>query len=267
MIQNRIKVLHKMIKRHELYTGGSCIPGITFLNHENIAEICRIRISEFTDWLLGKDKLESYEKAPSRIFDSADFRTIFLSCSEMVRLNGFKTLKKQIEWMCGRFAAKILAIRKIRSLGFERASIFMPEIRVSTTDMGAPYITDLPECTISISHSNDFAAAAITNLPGFRLGIDIERIRPVRSENFMNLAFSKNEKVYLDSKDDKAIIEGWSMKEAVLKLIGKGFHQPLAHTEILDDTVLVGGCKMPGVVMKRLSFEEEYILSLAYEKK
>lgn len=52
----------------------------------------------------------------ARSFSPKDFARLFLSPEEMAQLNGFKVLKKQVEWICGRFAVKSLVSKRLSPL-------------------------------------------------------------------------------------------------------------------------------------------------------
>ncbi|WP_027360328.1 4'-phosphopantetheinyl transferase family protein [Desulforegula conservatrix] len=246
-------------------------PGVTISLFDDLISLCQIRISEFMEWLLNDrdikhQDIKDYGLSCSRRFVNEDFRILFLSESEIMRLNSFRTLKKQIEWMCGRFAAKILAIESIRKNHFDLSFIFLPEIRVMTTDKGAPYLPDLYRSSVSISHSHDYAIAALISQPGFKIGVDIEKIAPMNTDHFLKLAFSERERKLLENSDDRTLTTNWSMKEAILKLMGQGFHQPLTHTEIIGESVYIDGLRQEKIIQKRMIVDDEFVLSIAYEQ-
>lgn len=247
------------------------IPGLTTWLYDDLINMCQVKISEFMEWLLNDrdikhQGIKNYGLSCSRRFRNEDFRMLFLSESEIMRLNSFRTLKKQVEWMCGRFAAKIIAIESIRKNHFDLSFVFLPEIRVMTTDKGAPYLPDLYRSSVSISHSHDYAVAALISQPGFRIGVDIEKITPRNTDHFLKLAFSERERKLLENSDDRAITTNWSMKEAVLKLMGEGFHQPLTHTEILGESIYIEGLRHENIIQKRMIVDDEFVLSLAFEQ-
>lgn len=88
---------------------------------------------------------------------------------------------------------------------------------------GAPYIEGI-NAHISISHSGDYAACALSDKP---IGIDIEKIRPI-SRRVAERTFSAGELEYLGSGEElcgEALVrfyEIWTAKEAYAKMKGKG---------------------------------------------
>jgi len=183
----------------------------------------------------------AYQTAPPRIFGPRDFREHFLGPDELARLNGFKALKKQVEWMAGRYAAKQLAGHVL-----DRRP---PPVRtrVAYRSKGAPYFIDDPTLCLSITHSGDFAAAGMGLSPSCILGVDLERIRPESRATLLRTAFSPREARILEALDDTALFRHWTAKEAYLKYIGMGFHESLKQVEILDGTLFHDGLPVPSL--------------------
>jgi 4'-phosphopantetheinyl transferase len=123
----------------------------------------------------------------SRLFDPQMFAVPFLSEAELIRVNRFKALKKQMEWICGRFALKLLA-RDILD-----PAMPLDQIRIDYREKGAPYLTQFPEIPVSLSHSGDYTAAAVTPDTKMTLGIDIEKIGHMPDQGFMKTAFTEDE--------------------------------------------------------------------------
>ena len=61
----------------------------------------------------------SFRTAPPLVFDNDAFCESFLSPDEIGIVNGFKALKKQVEWIAGRYAVKQLAICVVSCLAAE----------------------------------------------------------------------------------------------------------------------------------------------------
>jgi 4'-phosphopantetheinyl transferase len=92
---------------------------------------------------------------------------------------------------------------------------------------------DCPELAIqfNISHTEERMVCGITHhLP---IGIDIEKIRPIRSMALAKRYFNKKEIAALDvlAEPDREIAFycTWSRKEALLKAMGTGLSTPLRH--------------------------------------
>ncbi|MEQ8470474.1 MAG: 4'-phosphopantetheinyl transferase superfamily protein [Marinoscillum sp.] len=79
----------------------------------------------------------------------------------------------------------------------------------------------------NISHSYDLVACAIS--PGFQIGLDLEKIRPVNVGHFLK-EFSGQELVNIHNAEDQcsAFFSYWTKKEAILKAEGLGLNQSLS---------------------------------------
>ena len=125
----------------------------------------------------------------------------FLSPRELKTYNGFKVEKRRREWLGGRYALKKLAS------GFFIFDIKQIEVVNRTSGqpiLGVPGGCSLP---VSITHSGDFAAAAIATA-GMGIGVDM-----------MKQSFGDDE---LSSTAPVFLTELWAKKEAVLKFMGVG---------------------------------------------
>ena len=73
-------------------------------------------------------------------------------------------------------------------------------------------------CFFNVSHSHGVVVFVKSDTP---IGIDIEKIRPVK-EDLIDYISSYEEKEYI--KDDKTFFEVWTNKEAIVKSIGTGIN-------------------------------------------
>lgn len=78
----------------------------------------------------------------------------------------------------------------------------------------------------SLSHTDSLVAVAISSAP---IGVDVEKIAPVRTASFADKALSISEKQEYcslpDSEKEEYLIRKWSEKESLFKLSGeKTFH-------------------------------------------
>ena len=183
----------------------------------------------------------TYRTAPPRAFEPQEFRERFLGADEMATLNGFKALKKQVEWMAGRYAAKQLA------KAFLRHRPPLDQVRVAYRAKGAPYFIDDSSLCLSISHSGDYAAAGMGLTPSCALGLDLELIRPESRPTLLKTAFTAREAAILRPLDDAALFQHWTAKEAYLKYIGMGFHESLKRVEIIDGAIFHDGYPVPSL--------------------
>ena len=200
--------------------------------------VCWMTISSFLEKCLMADDFTDFHTQRNRSFNRGSFSTDFVSPAELDTVNGFKSLKKQIEWMAGRFLVKTMVDETLGN------PIALTQITVDHQDQGAPFVRGYPGFRISISHSGDYAGVALTTRPDLDMGVDIEQIGKTPDPEFMRLAFTRREIKAMGTTPRK-IFTHWTIKEAFLKLIKKGFNQSLHHVEVIGDTILFRGVKAP----------------------
>ncbi len=200
--------------------------------------VCCMTISSFIEECLKAENFTDFHTERNRLFNHGAFRIAFVSTAELDTLNRFKSLKKQIEWMAGRFLVKTMVTRSLDT------PTALTQITVDHQDQGAPFLRGYPGFSISISHSGDYAGTALTTRPDLDMGVDIEHIGKTPDPEFMRLAFTRRE-IKAMGTTPREIFTHWTIKEAFLKLIKKGFNQSLHHVEVIGDTVLFRGVKAP----------------------
>jgi 4'-phosphopantetheinyl transferase len=159
----------------------------------------------------------------------------FLGSVELQRLTSFRFPKRREEWLLGRWAAKSLA----RTLPGYRQ--FAPcDIEVRNSPDGSPYLClpggdPAPDC-LSISHSHQFALAAMALGPGIRVGVDLEKIEP-RTNEFVEDYFTSAERGLVGSfpaeARDMVSTLIWSAKESMLKALQVGLRWDTRQVEVL----------------------------------
>ncbi|MBW4662607.1 MAG: polyketide synthase dehydratase domain-containing protein [Chroococcus sp. CMT-3BRIN-NPC107] len=135
---------------------------------------------------------------------------------------------RRTEWLLGRIVAKD-AIRQWAKQYFalELAPI---DIQILPTVSGKPWvdcpelaaITTLPD--ISISHSQNCYVAAVSLL-GMQIGIDVQKLNGVQTDDWVSGAFNSLELDLLaqpSSKNSALLIGAWCAKEAAAKAAGVG---------------------------------------------
>jgi 4'-phosphopantetheinyl transferase len=167
----------------------------------------------------------------NEIFTKDDFINNLFNDDEINTINSFKALKKQLEWMSGRYLIK----QMIQHIFLK--NIRLDQITLSYLDQGAPYLTHNPEIPISLSHSNDYTTIACSHNKGQTLGIDIEKIKGKPDAGFLKIAFTKDEVINMGDVPAK-IFKHWTIKEAYLKYIKKGFNESLQKVEVIHDEIL-----------------------------
>ncbi|HKK99269.1 MAG TPA: 4'-phosphopantetheinyl transferase superfamily protein [Desulfotignum sp.] len=194
----------------------------------------------------------------NRVFDQPMFGKRFLSDDEMVQVNRFKALKKQMEWICGRFAVKALVKDTLE------LDMSLTDIQIAYKEKGAPYLPHFPQIPISLSHSGDYTAVALSRHPEILLGIDIEKITALPGDSFMKTAFTGEEITHMP-KTAPAVFANWTLKEAFLKYLGLGFNESLHHVAIIDAQIFHQGKKQP-VSTWQTVLDNRYALGLVYGK-
>ncbi len=147
---------------------------------------------------------------------------------EKVRYNKITNEKRKTEYLAGIIAAKIMY-----------ASIELldeyTDIEIKKTPKGQPYFynritKEKSNWKLSISHSHDFAIAAVSEQP---IGVDIEKIEE-RKESFYREAFTPKEQQNI-TNDMKKGTTYWTAKEAVSKALGEGLNVNLKDIEITEE--------------------------------
>ncbi len=136
----------------------------------------------------------------------------------------------------------------------------LERITLSYKDQGAPFVTDHPDIPISLSHSNEYTAVACSLNLKQTLGIDVEKISKKPDAAFLKTAFTKNEIMHMPDEAAQ-IFRHWTIKEAYLKYIKKGFNESLHKVEVIHDQIFHHE-KTIGVDIFSTQIENDYMLSL-----
>jgi len=166
-----------------------------------------------------------------------------------------------------RFVARRLFLRGILAehLGVEPAGI-----RYRTTGNGKPELADAA-LAFSTSHADDLAIVAV--VAGGEVGVDIERMRPMRDAlDIAGRFFTAREVEHLQSRDgagrSAAFLRLWTRKEAYVKLLGRGLSMPLDDFEVLgldgiDRVELDGTADRPAASLWSVDVPQGYLASVA----
>lgn len=92
---------------------------------------------------------------------------------------------------------------------------------------GKPYLRFHPQIHFNISHSEDYAACAVGNLP---VGIDIQKRKTEIKESMVRRVLSEKEwNIYTSSENkQKKFYQFWTKKESYLKYTGEGIRKELS---------------------------------------
>ena len=171
-------------------------PQIRTLAHPPDIIIWYCPIEEILEAVLDTDFFHTPKKMINEVFHEKDFRYFFLAPDELKTINGFKAMKKQKEWLCGRYLAKGLAQK------FFLIHESLEKITLSSLPEGAPYIAQRPDIPLSISHSGKYAVCAVSLDPDRIIGIDLEKSDKAPGEDFMKLAFTPAEIKEIQTSED-----------------------------------------------------------------
>jgi len=231
-------------------------PGIYRLaDNTNESYIYLIRLADMIRDCLPDVSVDDYRTRPGRALSGATDCCNFLSREETIQVQGFKSLKKQVEWIGGRYAVKTLAAQVLPETG-------LPEqIHVAYEPRGAPYLVHRPEISISISHAGDYAAAGICLAPGKRIGLDLEHMRRAGLQDVKRVAFTERELAIAGDSKERAF-RIWTRKEAYLKFIKSGFGESLKRVDVSGLHILHGGLPVTGLSIRTLQLAEQYLLSI-----
>lgn len=180
----------------------------------------------------------------------------FLSPEERAQVERFASLKKQVEWLCGRLAAKT-AVAAAAGVGLD-----LKHIGLAYEKEGAPYVRALPDLPLSISHSGAWAGAVVGGRG--RIGLDMERISPDDLQFLLKAGFTQGERSALVGASPETVIRHWTLKEAFLKFIGKGFNESLAAVEVIDSRLHHHGRPIENLTVIQNPLGRDYMMSLVF---
>lgn len=184
----------------------------------------------------------------------------YCSAGEIARVANARSLKRQIEWLCGRIALKeLLCSVKFPEFSFK-------DIEITYDSSGKPYVSAYEDTGISVSHSGDLAMAALHIVPGKKVGIDVERTSGTDPGAVMSVAFTPEERLEYRDRPLEEIIEVFTLKEAYLKLAGRGFHEVITRVSVKGDKIYFDGLPVEGIRSEVRDYSDGYKLSVIYEK-
>lgn len=157
-------------------------------------------------------------------WDEANPPHDFLSSEEKIHLSELRFKKRRTDWLRGRWAAKKLLLQADPGC----STLPIQAVQVANEPEGAPYLliggSKRYPGILSISHCGSYALCALSDS---KVGCDLEHIEH-RPDIFIEDFFTRAEVQCVRESPEvlRSILVNlvWSMKEAVLKSIGKGLH-------------------------------------------
>jgi len=136
--------------------------------------------------------------------------------------------KKYLRWQDRKLnvLGKLLLIEGLKLYNLD--SGYLEKLKY--TKYGKPYFLDL-ELDFNISHSGEYAICALAK--GMRLGVDIEKIKEIDLDSFPEV-FTQNEfhNINTSKSKEETFYNYWTIKESIIKAIGKGLSIPLQDIKI-----------------------------------
>ena len=199
------------------------------LFREQGIDLCLVHIPGMLDALLPDSVGPGYMTRPGCRFRPDQFAQPVLSPGELDGLNQLFALKKQVERLAGRWAVKNLVMQ---------ATGLCPDaVEIHNDPSGAPALAPGLDYVVSISHSGDYALAAIRPGKTRSIGVDMESVRPVDIPALLHAGFSSREQRAYAGAGLDTILKIWTIKEALLKYRRTGLTLPVKKIEWLDETL------------------------------
>jgi phosphopantetheinyl transferase len=154
----------------------------------------------------------------------------WLSPRERAWLDGFQSEKRRRDWLAGRLSAKRLIMEHLHDRG--ESDRRPAEIEIISGSHGEPraliHGEPLSGMALSIAHSGGcgFAGLSEVSQEG-RIGVDLERLRPVRPDIIKRFLSAAEREALLSRFPDERASEGivlfWALKEAAFKALRPAF--------------------------------------------
>lgn len=115
----------------------------------------------------------------------------------------------------------------VRKVAAEKCGMNPEEFEIGVSKYGKPYFSNFSKMHFNISHAGAWVLAAFAGEP---VGVDVEAVRPI-DLNVTSLVFSKQECSTLfalpPEKQLDYFFRLWTLKESLVKALGKGFSYDL----------------------------------------
>ena len=147
-------------------------------------------------------------------------RDIARLCAAEQELLSNKRGFRRASWVAGRLAA---------AAALEYAGA--PRVAVTSNARGAPVFP--PGWTGSISHKTHIAVALVAPDDGWRVGVDVEDVSPIR-ERIRRKILTAAEHARIESRPDRwpAVLATFSIKESIYKALDPFVRRYVAFTEV-----------------------------------
>ncbi len=199
---------------------------MTLLFREQGIHFCLVHIPAMLKALLPQIVGPGYQTRPGCQFRPDQFAQPVLSPAELNGLNQLFALKKQVERLAGRWAVKNLVMQE--------TGLSPDTIEIHNDASGAPCLAPSFHYAISITHSGDYALAALCGNAD-AIGVDMEAVSPVDIPALLHAGFSNKEQRAYAGADLETILKIWTIKEALLKYRRTGLKTSAKKIEWLNE--------------------------------
>nr|WP_319493994.1 4'-phosphopantetheinyl transferase superfamily protein [uncultured Desulfobacter sp.] len=227
---------------------------MTQLFCEQGIRFCLVHIPAMLETLLPQIVGPGYQTRPGCKFRLDQFAQPLLSPAELDRLNQLFALKKQVERLAGRWAVKNLVMQE--------TGLSADVIEIHNDPSGAPVLAPSFKYAISISHSGDYALAALCENTN-TVGVDLETITPVDIPALLHAGFSQREQNAYAGADLETILKVWTIKEALLKYRRTGLKNSAKKIEWLNDTLYENNLPVDDLLVKSYR-RDEVVFSVVF---
>ncbi|MCG8551601.1 MAG: 4'-phosphopantetheinyl transferase superfamily protein [Desulfobacterales bacterium] len=214
---------------------------INLLFREQGIDLCLVHIPAMLEAFLPQIAGPGYQTRPGCRFRLDQFAQPVLSLDELNGLNQLFALKKQVERLAGRWAVKKLVMQE--------TGLSPDAVEIHNDQSGAPVLAHPLNYAISISHSGDYALAALSKTAK-AIGVDMETLIPVDIPALLHAGFSNNEQRAYAGADFETILKIWTIKEALLKYRRTGLKRSVKKIEWLNGTLYENHSPVDDVLVK-----------------
>ena len=149
-------------------------------------------------------------------------QTAWLSTFEQEQLQWCRHLQRQREWLAGRWLCKQLIHDETTIQTLTEIDIQSRDVRSRAARPRVLIAGRMQAMDVSITHSQDWIAVAISTSPRCRVGIDLVP-RTAAAPRTLAFWLTEQEQQWLhDSRDDTLLPIIWSIKESVYKATNRG---------------------------------------------
>lgn len=160
------------------------------------------------------------------------------------RIGSFRFVDDKLRHLLGR----LLLFQGSKQIGY----LEFPEITYSPFKRPGIPIAGLD---FNITHSEEMVVCAMGE--HVRVGIDIEKVRSIRPENYERFFTAMEFQRILDAADvDREFFSLWTRKESVVKCIGSGFYIDPGSFCAIDDVIWMQGRWW---YIRAIEFKKDYI--------